>query len=448
METADDHPSSSARLTLGCHSREASASECGLGVALALINKSRNKNMHNIFLRPTGSNSVTQFAKPLRQVIRIPRGEVEPPHYASRIKALPEHRNTEMKLSTEERRESRCKSMNGTLSTERSNTHQHRVNLTRPFSTSTALVENLGIDKVLLRFPVEEGRARVALGSATSVIVSNTRELGYQAKFARGRDGKHWGFLSFNPSRWLLPNDWRCPPAPMAISAIYSVFNSAEPLLRPLGSVSDAEVKRLDIARDFEGVECPAPYLMRRDVEGRSVRNLNWSQSVSASGGRTIRGWNKSGSIQLYDKHRQSHAAAPNGTLRFEVQLRQWLTRYGVQVTAVADITPANVEAIAQLWWAKSEFGTALMTDRDVYACLREYFGENRNAAALANSTYGYFARLNAGLETSDVPPNTRRRYNHALRSIHLPLIASSHAQFGEAKWLDLVSGTEVVISA
>jgi len=448
METACHQPSSTARLTLGCHSGDGSALDNLPKSALGLINKSRRKRMRHIFLHHFGSNCVTLVAKSLGQVVRLRRGKLAPSHYASRNKAPLERCNTEMTLSPKERRKSRCNSMNGTLSTERSNTHQHRVNLTRPPSTATALVENLGIDKVLLRFPVEDGRARAALGSSTSVIVSNARELGYQAKFARGRDNRHWGFLSFNPSRWLLPDEWRCPPAPMAIDAIHSVFNSAAPLLRPLGSASEAEVKRLDIARDFKGVESPAPYLMRRDVEGRSVRNLNWSQSVSASGGRTIRGWNKSGSIQLYDKHRQSHEVAPNGTLRFEVQMRQWLTRYGVQVTAVADITTASVEAAAKLWWEKAGFGTALMAEHDVYAGLREHFGKSRNAAALANSTFGYFSRIKAGLDTHDVPPNTRRRYNHALRSIDIALIESGEARLGEAKWLDLDSGTEVVFSA
>jgi len=447
MVSGRDRRSSTARLSNGCHRHHEQCVRRRDCRQLCFIKKScliegKMNSQYQYF--PALCNSLEVALCPL-MLVRISLRNC----WTLRLEGVAHERS--FCLPSEGRK--RCNTMNGRSSKEVSNTAPSHVKLTAPpmnIESSTSISEHLGIDGILLRFPVDSGRAKAALGNSVTIVVSNDRERGYRAKFAKSRDGNFWGFLSFNPSRWALPNDWGCIPLNAAMPAIESVWETASPLLMPISSLHMAEVKRLDIARDFSNVASPAHYLMRRDVEGLSVGALNWSQYVSAGGGRSIRGWNRSGAVQLYDKHRESRGFAPEGTVRFEVQLRKWLMRYGIRVDVLSDLQTDVVEHIARLWWGRSAFGTPLMSQPDVYAEVLRHFGSSRNAAGLANSTFGYFARVNAGIDITDIPTNSRRRYVTALRSVNRldGDGAVSLPGSGTARWLDLEAGTEVMANA
>jgi hypothetical protein len=445
MASGRDRRSPTARLSNGCHRSAKPSRQHRAGLQRGNIKKSclfegKMDSRYQLFLELCKPCGVASRRSRLINTRLRTRWETQPQGEASK-------RN--IRLSTEGRK--RCNTMSGRSDEEVSNTAPSRVKLTaQPPSVGapTSIAEQLGIDGILLRFLVDSRHARAALGNSVTIVVSNARERGFRAKFARSRDGKFWGFLSFNPARWALPNDWSCLPLKSAMPAIESVWETASPLLMPIGSLDMAEVKRLDIARDFSNVASPAPYLMRRDVEGLSIGALNWSQYVSSTGGRSIRGWNGSGAVQLYDKHRESGGFAPEGTVRFEVQLRKWLTRYGIRVGVVSDLSPDVVEHIARLWWNSSAFGTPLVSQPDVYTEVLKHFGSSRNAAARANSTFGYYARARAGIDIKDVPPNSRRRYVAALRSVNLSNDAAPLRSSGTARRLDLDTGTEVLVHA
>lgn len=336
--------------------------------------------------------------------------------------------------------------MNEVSQASRSNTGSSHANLTPAGALKETLGNGAGIDMLHLRFPVEATFARSALGTASWVFVGDPRATRYRAKVVRAHDGSYWGLVAFNPSRWLQPHDWRCVPASAALTAIREVWQATASRLRPTCSVLEAEVKRLDVARDFGDVETPSAYLTRVDVQGLAAGNLAWAHYVSASGGRTIRAWNGSGSFQLYDKHGESQGLAPLGTLRFEVQLGRWLRRYGLQVRTVEDITAENVAQAARLWWERSCFGTPLLGGTDTYSAIKSHFGTTRNAAALANSAFGYLNRVSSGIPIDDVPPNSRRRYDEAIRSQVSHLFKTEHSK--GARWLDLDLGSEVIVNA
>lgn len=336
--------------------------------------------------------------------------------------------------------------MNEVSQAGRSNTGYSHVNLTPTGALGGSLRDTVGIDMLHFRFPVEAAFARGVLRESSWVFVGDPRASRYRAKLVRAHDGTYWGLIAFNPSRWVMPYDWRCASVPAAMAAVEEVWEATASRLQPTCSVLEAEVKRLDVARDFEGISSPNPYLTRLDVAGLAAQNLDWAHYVSAKGGRSIRGWNGSGSFQLYDKHRESGLFAPAGTLRFEVQLRRWLQRYGMQVRTIEDITSDSVVHATRLWWERSGFGMSLLASNDAYTAIKSHFGEARNAAALANSAFGYLTRVASAISTDDVSPNSRRRYEEAIRASGFHLDTENHS--GPARWLDLDLGSEVVTNA
>lgn len=311
-----------------------------------------------------------------------------------------------------------------------SNTNSFAVNLnTRSDESTLDGSPEVGIDKMKLTFPISPDRGRRMLGLRTirgegtphsaldwgDTYNQSARFTGYV--YVR-RDATYWGTAEFNPSRWRDLTGWRCVTAAELEPTLVSVWSAVEKTFEPAVDMNRASVLRLDITRDFADVHAPDKYLMRLDTNARAFKNLYRGHHASpAGGGWTLRLSTKSGgSVLLYDKHRETAGLAPHGTLRFEAQMRGWLTKYGTKIQTVGDITGESVERAARGWWDRSNFGRPIVSDPDILFEVQRLLSGQRNAATMANAVYAYHVRAKRGDEATDIPQSTRRRYESILR--------------------------------
>ena len=323
------------------------------------------------------------------------------------------------------------------------------------------LQTHLGIDKMKIRFPIESSAARrlVAMNSPSLAgfyhhlpqwghkRLSNERLRLWTGGVSVHPDRPPSGIVEFNPSRWIDPTGWTTAPLTEIGSVVDAVWESIAPVFEPTVNVSEAEVRRLDIARDFTGVERPNRYLMRLDTNARAVKMLNRTHYVSTvNDGWTIQLTNGSGKhMRMYDKHHQSGGRAPFGSIRFEVELHKWLTNHGSNIRTIADITPWAVSQTARYWWRESCFGVPLAPSDEIFSHIAAVLEGRRNIGALATSVYGYYRRKQDGDETLDLSSGTRRLYEDILRQAETALLQSATSEF---RALDLDAGTEVVSGA
>lgn len=311
-----------------------------------------------------------------------------------------------------------------------SNTNSFAINLdTRPHSSTGVVSPEVGIDKMKLTFPISPDRGRRMLGlrtirsedapqSSLDWGESHDQSAKFNGYVYVRRDATYWGTAEFNPSRWHDFSGWTCVTASDLERTLESVWSAVEKTFQPAVDMNRASVLRLDITRDFADVRSPDKYLMRLDTNVRAFKNLHRGHHASPTrGGWTLRLSTKNGgSVLLYDKHRETAGRAPQGTLRFEVQMKGWLTTYGTRIRTLADITGESIEHAARGWWERSNFGRPIVSDPDILTEIQNILRGQRNAATMANAVYAYYLRAKNGDEATDLPQSTRRRYESILR--------------------------------
>lgn len=342
------------------------------------------------------------------------------------------------------------------MNTTVSNTNYFALNLaSRSKVDASGLSSQLGIDKMRLTFPVNRDVGRQMLGlrafrsHAAAVVERDRGGAALNPEFSGyvyvRRDATYWGSAEFNPSRWHNPEGWECISVTDLPETLEEVWPVLESTFEPSVDIGSASVTRLDIARDFVEVPDTDKYLKRLDTNVRSFKNLYRGHHASpTNGGWTLRLSTKTGgSVLLYDKHRESAGRSPEGTLRFEVQMEGWLTRYGSSIRTVSDITPESVEHAAREWWNRSNFGLPIASDPDILVEVQALLHGQRNAATMANAVFAYCLRTQSGDEASDLPPSTRRRYESILRRAE-DLAAVNGRDGNRVLRLDLERGREV----
>jgi hypothetical protein len=207
-----------------------------------------------------------------------------------------------------------------------------------------------------------------------------------------------------------------------------------------------ASVKRLDVARDFDGVTAIPALLdglqsVRRP--GR-IKSQRFADAV-ANRAETLRVGPRSWSCTLYDKHAETKGLAAPGRLRFEARCRSELlagarmvASVGRSVSRVGDITQERVDAICREQWAHVGF------DREVNGA--GAFAERINRADLPprvkRDLVGYLAARALGVDLS-MSDNTERKYRRLSADLGLVLLDADDLGFSAR--LDLDQGTQVV---
>jgi hypothetical protein len=240
---------------------------------------------------------------------------------------------------------------------------------------------SIGLDRVTVSFPVAEHehdagawdsrrtkregtpaeyealRAGVEVADDVRVFVS-----AFQTENARW-----WGRVDFNPARVLDPGGHGLAPVASIREVISETLESVQHLARPACATGDLRITRLDIARDFEGVENPAGTL-----QGLVALPRKWAKSISldvnpsssACETLSVRS-GKAGMVRLYDKWVETDGAVAVGTLRFEAECRKdWLRNYGA-MRVLDDVDEGRVEELAWNRWEWSQMGVVLVGQPD-----------------------------------------------------------------------------------
>lgn len=198
-----------------------------------------------------------------------------------------------------------------------------------------------------------------------------------------------------------------------------------------------ARVNRLDLVRDFQGVQSPTSVMdyLATAPRSKTLRTARYG----ASSGRTtslVVGPRKAWHGMLYDKQVESGGLAPAGHLRFEVLLRSdrleqnWAVKNGGKVKVVGDITETKAEGLARAAFCAVGFDTAFSNEQDLVTGVWKApeLCSDRERAMLC----GLLLAESRG-QVVDVDRKTRRRYLDVALANGLALPVASVA--GRLDW-------------
>jgi hypothetical protein len=174
-----------------------------------------------------------------------------------------------------------------------------------------------------------------------------------------------WGKVECNPSRIVEPRGYGLASVSQLRPAVWAAAKELSALVEPedhdTGSWS---VKRLDVARDFDGID-QAPTLIRALApihRPYSRRNLVHADP-SRHGAQTLMVGSGAGVVRLYDKHAETSGVAPLGSLRWEAECRSgWLSAYG-GVKRLGDVNDERAGQLARDRWEWSQMGAEVAGD-------------------------------------------------------------------------------------
>ena len=195
-------------------------------------------------------------------------------------------------------------------------------------------------------------RAPVKRRWKASVPVSETSRAFIGVNDEPEASPRYWGKVEFNPSRVVDPEGWGVASPSLSFDLIRPVIEQAISLLEPDGDEDRWLVKRLDVARDFSGVDGVSSVIaglgpVRRPWARRNLVHAD----PSRHGAQTLMVGSGAGVVRLYDKWAETEGRAPEGVVRRELEARaRWVQRYG-GVRTVADLGPVALRALVENRW-------------------------------------------------------------------------------------------------
>lgn len=253
--------------------------------------------------------------------------------------------------------------------------------------------------------------------------------------------GQVWAKVEWNPSRHVDPlGHSLASPGQVAASAEDAV-DLALSLLEPaVPHAGEMRVRRIDIARDFEGVD-RASFV----VSGLGPVPRPWARrnlvhyDPSRKGAQTLMVGSGAGVVRLYDKDAETEGQT-SGVLRWEVEARRdWCQKYG-NVSKLDDVTAEKVEAFGRDRWEWSAMGTEVtametMVEKVMRSGLS--FAEQR-------SLIGYMTMRAAGADVR-AAFSTHSKYRRQAKELGITLqVPTDDDSFGFSARLDLEQGTVV----
>lgn len=240
----------------------------------------------------------------------------------------------------------------------------------------------VGLDRLSLSFPCEqvqedpaqwdrvvvENRLNEAFDedSRDSVITYSSRVLlapgvsGFVSctQVPENREATWWGKVECNPSRISDPEGVGLAgieDLPVALGACELAANSC---MDPAVDIDDWRVKRVDVARDFEGVEDPGRLIRGLVAIHRPYSRQNMVYAdPKANRAETLMVGNATGRTRLYNKHVESHGRAEEGVVRWETEAgRDWL-HHLAEIHRVRDLSSEKLSLLARDRWEWSAMG-------------------------------------------------------------------------------------------
>lgn len=319
----------------------------------------------------------------------------------------------------------------------------------------------VGIDRLSISFPVRSyeddlsgwGTATVrspstphsALSLGTQVAVADGVKAFVGVSEVPDSDQRWWGKVEFNPSRVIDPEGVTLCPVDQLPAAIEVVLGAVEALVEPSCSVAEMRTKRLDAARDFEGVTRPGSLLSSLATVHRPwSRKNNLFNDGSRNGAQTLSVGGRSSGVNLYDKFVETKGGAPEGTLRWEARARSgWLAEIA-GIKSLSDINTQSVEHLASNRWEWSAMGTEVTaTDEVVERVMRSGL-----SPSVQQSLLGWMLMTAKGKQPS-MGFQKAAKYRRIARQLGVTLAADLFDD-GNAfvARLDWESGTEVCRAA
>lgn len=250
---------------------------------------------------------------------------------------------------------------------------------------ATTAGPGVGVDRLSVSFPVERPdldafhqRTTTGHGSSQGVQVGERVVLAWREGVPDGRppkpaasvflgaamiEGKWWGKVECNPSRIVDPQG--CSLAPLdSLDMVGDVLGDVVTrYLEPTCSWGEFGVKRVDVARDFQGVASPGFYVRGLLNVRRPYAKRTYLYADPARGNaETLYAGSGAGGVRLYDQHAAyADRGAARGAVRWEVEARgDWLAKVTGREGAplVRDLTPHAMMRLGRERWEWSGMGT------------------------------------------------------------------------------------------
>jgi hypothetical protein len=317
-----------------------------------------------------------------------------------------------------------------------------------------------GIDWLTLSFPVEESVGDsdawdhskvVQPGQPDATFTSDVRLPLFGGGSVRlgltttrpGSRYRQWGKLEYNPSRVVNPDGWELVSVDDALTTIDLVAQSVATRVVPVNKdVRSWRTKRIDVARDFIGVDNPSGLLRSLAiVNPKWARRSHLFTNPQRGGAQTLQVGSKAGYVRLYDKYQETKGLAPSGTVRWEVEARAWASSYGA-IETLGDINKDTVGALAANRWEWSQMGS------EVAGTMSQVISRISHAdisPAKARGFLGWLVQESVGADTSDISSGTLAAYRKLRHHLGIAVPADLRSMSDIGRRLDWESGKEVV---
>jgi hypothetical protein len=255
-----------------------------------------------------------------------------------------------------------------------------------------------------------------------------------------------WAKVDFNPARVLDPDGHGLAPVTSIREVVSETLGSAQHLAKPACATGDLHITRLDIARDFEGVENPAATIQGLvSLPRRWARGITLDVDPSSSACETLSVRSgKAGMVRLYDKWAETDGAVAVGTLRFGAECRKdWLRNYGA-MRVLDDVDEGRVEELAWNRWEWSQMGVVLVGQPDDLVAA---VGKLGLGGMEALRLIGWIMVQRAGGGIGPDSRTTVAKLRQQARDVGVGY-SSGMAWSAVARRLDFATGREIVVPA
>lgn len=324
--------------------------------------------------------------------------------------------------------------------------------------------EGWGVDKLACSFPIIDFQRDDQLwGSHKDRPLGDTFEkhqrytvltLGPEASlllsvFWAPAQKQYYARFEFNPSRLVDPTGAGLCAVTDLPFALGMAWEALSQLVRPQMEISQAKIRRLDVARDFFPVlDCTSYLTGWRQIPAPYSRKWVEYDSKTGRPQTLYKGTKTAGLVRAYDKHAESPAKTTPGTFRVEVEAHeQWCKTYG-GIERVEDLSTASgLRLLANRFeWAgcstsvsgQSEFMTRLgrLTDK-----------HGKPWPRAKKATFIGEQLLVAQGVAEKLPKERKAEYNRALRITGIPSLADLAGLGGNRPTvhLDFETGREVI---